>query len=463
MAQEVNLIFGPPGTGKTTHLLRLLENELKTVSAESIAFVSYTKKGVEEGTARATDKFNLAPKDKRFFRTLHSLCFKNLGVRRESMVSAYHMHVLGNVIGTKLNMLSTEGYITDDDRYIQGDHLLRNNFKKGKEFLSELSRRKFEYIVGSYAAMKRQLRLYDFTDLLQEYVIRGTPLPVKTAFVDEAQDLTPLQWEVVKKMFSHASKVYIAGDDDQAIYSWAGADVSAFLNLDHTSKKVLDYSFRLPTPILDFALSITNRISPEHRQQKVFSPAPHAGSVTHCSDWNDVPLNMGSTLILARANVTLTQAKLWLRSLFLPYTLKGVPGIDPVWFEAIQAYEQWQGGAGDDTILPFSHHFTRLDRDKPWHIFADMPYKDKLYAQRMWEKGIWSVPPVRLETIHSSKGAEADHVVLALDITPRVARSFFGNWEDELRCYYVGATRAKKTLTLKHSKEPVSYPLFTTE
>ena len=40
----------------------------------------------------------------------------------------------------------------------------------------------------------------------------------KVLFIDEAQDLSLLQWEMVRKIWSDAEKTYIAGDDDQAIF-----------------------------------------------------------------------------------------------------------------------------------------------------------------------------------------------------------------------------------------------------
>lgn len=46
--------------------------------------------------------------------------------------------------------------------------------------------------------------------------------------VDEAQDLTPLQWDMVVKIAKSVWRVYIAGDDDQAIYEWNGAEVEYF-------------------------------------------------------------------------------------------------------------------------------------------------------------------------------------------------------------------------------------------
>jgi ATP-dependent exoDNAse (exonuclease V) beta subunit len=53
----------------------------------------------------------------------------------------------------------------------------------------------------------------------------------KVLFIDEAQDLSLLQWEMVRKIWGEAEKTYIAGDDDQAIFKWAGADVDHFIAL----------------------------------------------------------------------------------------------------------------------------------------------------------------------------------------------------------------------------------------
>ena len=61
--------------------------------------------------------------------------------------------------------------------------------------------------------------------MVQRYITNGLVIPFKVLMVDEAQDLTPLQWDMVVKIAKHVDRVYIAGDDDQAIYEWNGADV----------------------------------------------------------------------------------------------------------------------------------------------------------------------------------------------------------------------------------------------
>jgi ATP-dependent exoDNAse (exonuclease V) beta subunit len=57
-------------------------------------------------------------------------------------------------------------------------------------------------------------------------------------------------------------------------------------------------------------------------------------------------------------------------------------------------------------------------------------------------------PRIRLQTIHGSKGGEADEVVLLTDMAPRTHREAQTAPDDEARVWYVAATRARQTLTV---------------
>ena len=72
----MNIIIGPPGTGKTTRLLSLVEGELdKKVSSEDIGYFAFTNRAADEAKSRANIKFNLDNNSLPYFRTLHSLAF----------------------------------------------------------------------------------------------------------------------------------------------------------------------------------------------------------------------------------------------------------------------------------------------------------------------------------------------------------------------------------------------------
>ena len=70
--------------------------------------------------------------------------------------------------------------------------------------------------------------------MLEDFIAKEKHNKFEVLFIDEAQDLSLLQWEMVRKMWS-PEKTYIAGDDDQAIFKWAGADVDHFIALERRS------------------------------------------------------------------------------------------------------------------------------------------------------------------------------------------------------------------------------------
>ncbi|MCR5413939.1 MAG: ATP-dependent helicase [Kiritimatiellae bacterium] len=89
-------------------------------------------------------------------------------------------------------------------------------------------------IAGAYAGLKRKFRCADFDDLLNETWLHlaAKPLPEERRYswvqIDEVQDLSPLQWSIVKNLVSRNGVCVYFGDVEQAIFSFLGASAESF-------------------------------------------------------------------------------------------------------------------------------------------------------------------------------------------------------------------------------------------
>ena len=114
-------IFGPPGTGKTTTLLNMVDDALgKGVPSTNIAFLAFTRKAAREAKERACARFDLDhEKDLPYFRTLHSLAYSMIG-SHNSLMQKEDYDELSQKIGYSLNITSISdeedlGTVTSED------------------------------------------------------------------------------------------------------------------------------------------------------------------------------------------------------------------------------------------------------------------------------------------------------------------------------------------------------------
>ena len=110
-------IFGPPGTGKTTTLLNMVDDALERgVNPVDIAFLAFTRKAANEAKERAAKRFNLNPdEDLSHFRTLHSLALSKVGIRSEEVMQPSNYRELGGVIGHRFQ--NVDGKDNDGDTF----------------------------------------------------------------------------------------------------------------------------------------------------------------------------------------------------------------------------------------------------------------------------------------------------------------------------------------------------------
>lgn len=496
----MKLILGGPGCGKTTRLLGIMEEELaRGVRPERLAFVSFTKKAVGEASARAAIKFNLAARELPYFRTIHSLAYRLLGVTTGEMMQHKHWQEVGRALGYDfsyggVNMdeggLSTGRERGDVLRFM--DQLSRARCvsmeQQIRDSREEVTAQEFQRYSATLASYKQDTGMLDFTDLLERYVAEGQPCPVDVAIIDEAQDLSRIQWRLIKRAFPGVQRMYIAGDDDQAIFAWSGADVDTFLNLKG-EREVLGVTHRLPRHLYGYSQMIVSRLSRRH--EKKATPRDAQGALHRLASFEQAPVaGEGTWLLLARNNFYLSPIKEWLHGEGLPYATHSGSSIKPEHLRAIVAWEKLRKGeaqpaalvrdvydcmtvtrghktlpgVGADAMLTLdelhSHHGC-LTRD-PWHeCFDKIPLRDRTYYRAIRRRGesLLKPPRIYVGTIHSVKGGEADNVLLLPNMTQRSWEGYERDRDDEHRTFYVGATRAKEALYIAAPNGPRSYTL----
>lgn len=488
--ERVRLILGGPGSGKTTFLLDTVEREIADgVSPRDIAFVSFTKAAANEAAKRAAAKFGFGADELPWFRTIHSLAYQNLALSRDEVIDRRDYREFGELVGERL----TGAYDTDSPVPTggPGDIMLRicdyagttgltleDAWHELNEAIDWHALKRFD---AAYRGYKADMGKIDFTDMLLLYAEQGDPLNIEVAIIDEAQDLTPAQWRAAEHAFSRAKRIYICGDDDQAIYKWAGADVNYFLNISKTPQ-VLPFSHRLPVSVYELANEVAGRIS--RRYTKVYKPTDREGTVSYHHNPEGVDLSEGSWLLLARNKYKLIGLEEMVRDQGVNYRTKSGNAIDKKDVEVIVLWERIRSGkitnltAAEVRLLhkaiglpvPALREVDDYDPKKffsgpmkwPWYdALANITQSRRDYYMACIRRGekITAEPRIRIETIHGVKGAEADHVLLLSDMSTRTAVGYDQEPDSEHRVFYVGITRARKSLHIIMPQGGMGYPL----
>lgn len=481
----MKLVLGGPGCGKTTHLLSEIDVALADgVDPSRIAFVSFTRKAAHEARDRAAKAFRFSKDDLVYFRTLHSLAFALNGFSPGQLMSRTEWD--GFAKWKKVNIVSHEDDdsapfdMTTDDRYLNIYALSRLRMQSVRKTCVQegAAIAEVEYLGSELERWKTHCGKMDFTDMIVEFIRRDYSPELDLLIVDEAQDLSALQWKMVEILTRRAAKVIVAGDDDQAIFEWAGADVNHFLSL-RGDKLVLPKSYRMSQRVHEQVKKIAVNIG--RRFEKDFTYANEGGVVQRISEFDEVDLSK-STMFLGRTKYMLRRPIGFLRSKGYPYTASGRSSVDTKECRALLGWEDMRhgrdiDGATANLIMDCLYHryYTakaRFDelarvtlntfaeatglRDAPhWRDAIIMGESDREYYRAINKRGLSlrDRPMIAVNTIHSVKGGESDHVCLMTDITRTVREGMQKNPGAEARVFYVGASRAKEKLFIWGSQQ----------
>ena len=487
------IVLGPPGTGKTTTLLKKVDSYLKNTNPDKIGYFAFTQKAAHEARDRAIKQFNLSEDDLPYFRTLHSLAFRKLGLKKDQVMQPRHYKDLGNKLGFPVTYADYQedqgGIFTSDSEYLRIIQLaqLRNITPEQQfdlaEHTQDLERDQLRIIANELIRYKKEYNLIDYNDMILDFTKSDLSPKFDVVFIDEAQDLSLMQWDMAKTIWKKTENAFIAGDDDQAIFRWAGADVDSFINLKGTYLP-LTQSYRIPTKVHNLAMNIINKIT--NRIPKTWQPKTNEGTLHRHFDVDSIDMTTGDWLVLSRTRHMLNdiEESLYRQGLYYKNRykrndeqdlheaatawesgLKGQP-LSYKQIEKISKYmsdKHWQKKKIKGMTKGGFYNIDQLVTDyglqikTTWYESFDNAGQTRVqYLRKMRKNGekLNEKPRIELSTIHGAKGGEATNVVLMTDLTQNTMKGYERNPDDENRLFYVGATRTKENL---HIVEPKKY------
>ena len=480
-------ILGPPGTGKTTRLLNYAKTFIKLgTPIEKIGYFAFTKKAAGEAKERMLDQNpHISEKQLKHFRTLHSLAFWKLGMKKSEVMQDEHYEDIGRSLGIEVTVYSNgeekTGFVDSDSEYFNIINAARikeipiEDEYNTDMYSQDLDQNLLYILRDELDNYKKSYVLKDFTDMIEKFIKAELCPKYDVVFIDEAQDLSPIQWKMFDVLKKNSNHVILAGDDDQAIYGWAGADVKRFQQ-EPAKEIILPQSYRVPKLVQHIADNILSRIPDERRIKKEWQARDEEGSIYFGTSIEDVPLDEGKWLVLARYNDKLIKLKPSLRDRGIYFEYKNRKSYKTRLYEAIQNYTRWTQGSQlslsecRDLFEYFGKEFPEKEErmydlkefgysfTQQWFEVFETEPEDSLYIRDMLqaEEKLSQEARVKLSTIHAAKGGEADNVLLILDNTKTIREAIEKSpdkEDEENRIWYVGVTRTKQNLYILAAKK----------
>lgn len=430
-------------------------------TADEIAFVSHTRAAAEEALSRMGGGPN------RNVCTIHSMAFRLLNMSTQQVVDNRKLREFSKAV----NIPITGRGIEDEDRAVGDEYLDIIGYAKNRGISvrdaymhSERPGRaeQFMAFAEGYERWKHAYGYKDFNDMLIDCAAAGLRPDVRAVIVDEAQDLSKMQWALIRQFVEpeKVDRIYIALDDDQCIHTWAGADLELAWQFERDygcQRWVLDKSYRLPDSIHALSQAVIARVP--GRVEKAFTSNGSPGTVTRCTSIWDLDLRHGEdTLVLARTHRELSELEEYFVRHRLPYTKKGGRShYDSPYARCRRLHDKIAaGGVPTDSDLRLLERystsvgkryladldFERFGRAKVAAVIR-FPYGMEAYYSTT---DFTRKPTIQMMTIHASKGREADRVVVVTKLPARISKEWQRVRDEETRLFYVALTRSRARL-----------------
>lgn len=275
--QEVR-VYGPPGVGKTTWLAKQIDRARSKYFSSEIMVCSFTRGAAEELRSR---DLSIPQKS---VGTLHSHCYNLLGCPTiaETKAGEFNEEYPHYAINQSRTDAIDDGALPSEYNGAEkGDELLaRYSLERNKMSSRTIWPQSLTGFATAWERWKADSGYFDFTDLIEHSLNTVPEYEGKhVALIDEAQDLTPLQLALVRQWGENMDTFVMVGDDDQAIYGFAGASPEAFLSREFppSHEIILGESHRVPRKVQVAAQKWIAGV--KHRKEKEYKPRDFEGEL----------------------------------------------------------------------------------------------------------------------------------------------------------------------------------------
>jgi uncharacterized protein (TIGR00375 family) len=271
------LVVAGPGTGKTRTLLHRVEFLLgKGVEPAEITCVTFTRKAAAEMRERLrrllTPVYGTRKAGAIRVGTFHQLCLdllrKSPAWQERALVSEYELAGFfreENGIRRALlavSRLKNSNLLPEDPEVPEE---WRDFYRRYQEFLREEDLMDYDEI------------LVEAVRLLREGLV---PPEVRAGYrhllVDEFQDVTPLQYQLVRLLAGTGATLFVIGDPDQSIYGFRGANAGVFADFRRDYPAAAEIRLRLnyrSTPVIISAAQCLISRNPAPGGRALLEPA----------------------------------------------------------------------------------------------------------------------------------------------------------------------------------------------
>lgn len=265
------LVLAGPGSGKTaviTQRIRYLVEE-RHITPSDILTITFTKAAALEMKQRACQICRGA--ENAVFGTFHSIFFQI--IRSSSKFQNYSimteqqkLQILRPLLkGKKLDCVQMSSFC---EQFLSDLSFYKNTGREREEKAGQKQAEQMQLheLRQAYEQCCRKRWLLDFDDILiycyrllmEDSRMRGRwQSRFRYILIDEFQDINDVQYQIIKLLSANYENLFVVGDDDQAIYSFRGADPSymhRFLEDYPKSRQVnLNINYRCGDRILALA------------------------------------------------------------------------------------------------------------------------------------------------------------------------------------------------------------------